>query len=134
MAKTAEHFALDVQISASSWFWPLSTEEEEVLKLAKKSLSLEWEALRGSNYDVFRHHVSSPILELFSMPESLPSKRSWKMGVNLAVPMQTMFKAQSRAKLQNPRHTQLVRKYDGGSPKLTGVIDVGHSDKDRKRS
>lgn len=99
-------------------------EEEEVLRLAKKSLSLESKVFRRSNYDAFRHCVSSPILELFNMPESVWSKRSWKTGVNLAVPMQAMFKAQSRAKLQSPRYGQLVKKYDGGSPKLTGVIDV----------
>lgn len=99
-------------------------EEEEVLKLAKKSLSLESKVFRRSNYDAFRHFVSSPILELFNMSESVWSKRCWKMGVNLAVPMQAIFKAQSRAKLQSQRHGRLVEKYDGGSPNLTGLIDV----------
>ena len=99
-------------------------EEQEVLKLAKKSLSLELKVFRRSNYDAFRHHVSKPILELFNMSRFVWSKRSWNMGVNLAVQMQAIFKAQSRAKLQSPRHAQLMKKYDGGSPKLTGVIDV----------
>lgn len=99
-------------------------EEEEILKLAKKSLPLELKVFRHSNYDAFRHHASSPILELYNMSKSVWSKRSWKLGLNLAVPMQAMFKAQSQAKLQSPRHAELSKKYDGGSPKLTGVIDV----------
>ena len=99
-------------------------EEEEILKLAKKSLPLELKVVRRSNYDTFRHHVSSPILELFNMSKAVSSKRSWKLGLDLAVPMQAMFKAQSRAKLQSPRHAELSKKYDCGSPKLTSVIDV----------
>lgn len=44
--------------------------------------------------------------------------------MNLAVQMQAMFKAQSQAKLRSPRYAQLLEKYDGGSPKLTSVIDA----------
>lgn len=101
--------------------------EEEVLQSAKKSLSLEQrsgQSPQKSNYDIFRRHVSISILRLFNMPVSVCSKRPWKKGVNLAVPMQAMFKTQSRAKLQSPRHSHLLKKYDGGSPKLTSVIDV----------
>ena len=105
-------------------------EEEEVLKLAKKSLSLESKSHRRpdqSNYDVFRIHVSKPILQLFEMSKPAWCKHQWKDGVNLAVPMQAMFKSRSLAKLQSPRYSQLRKKYDGGSPKLASVIDVGLS-------
>lgn len=104
-------------------------EEEEVLKLAKKSLSLESRSLRypeQSNYDVFRKHVSRPILQLFEMSKPVWCKCKWKNGVNLAISLQAMFKPKSLAKLQSPRHLQLLKEYDGGSRKLAGIIDVGH--------
>ena len=102
-------------------------EEEEVLKLAKKSLPLESKSRRRpeqSNYDVFRTHVSRPILQLFEISKPVWSKYKWKHGVNLAVPMQAIFKPRSLAKLQSQGPSQL-NKYDGGSRKLAGVIDVG---------
>ena len=45
--------------------------------------------------------------------------------MNLAVPMQAMFKPQSLAKLKRARHSQLLKEYDAGSPKLASVVDVG---------
>ena len=51
-------------------------------------------------------------------------KQIWKKRVNLVVQMQAIFKVRSQAKLQSPRHAQLMEKYDGGSPKLANVIDV----------
>ena len=97
-----------------------------ILQLAKKSLSFECKSQRlgQSNYDVFRRCVSRPFLRLFEMPESDSSKRAWNNGVNLAVQMQAIFNAQSRAKIQSSRHAQLLKKLDGGSLKLTRVIDV----------
>ena len=97
-------------------------EEEEVLKLAQKSLSLERRIPEQTNYDVFRKQVSNSVLQLFEMSKSSWSKRSWKKGVNLAVQIQAMFNVS--AKLQSPRHVQLLKKYDGGSPRLASVIDV----------
>lgn len=99
-------------------------EEEDVLKLAKKSLSLEQESLKQTqtNYDVFRKQVSRSILQLFEMSKSGSSKYSWKKGVNLAVQMQAMFNVS--AKIRSPRQLRLLKKYDGGSPRLASVIDV----------
>ena len=99
-------------------------EEEDVLKLAQKSLCLEQESPKPTqtNYDVFRKQVSRSILQLFEMSKSGSSKHSWKKGVNLAVQMQAMFNVS--AKLQSPRQLRLLRKYDGGSPRLASVIDV----------
>ena len=99
-------------------------EAEEVLRLAKESLSKSPIRPEQSNYVIFRKHVSRPILQLFEMSRCIWSKHSWKHGVNIAIPMQAMFRTQSRAKLQSPRHLELLRKYDGGSPKLTSVSDV----------
>ena len=87
-------------------------EEEEVLKYAKASLSLEWKSRlhpEQSNHDTFRKNVSSPILEVFSMSKHVSSKRAWRNGVNFAVQMQAMFKAQSRARLESPRYAQLLK-------------------------
>ena len=98
-------------------------DEEKVLELAEKSLSLERESLRisgRSNYDIFRSHVSKAILQLFEMSEIGRSEHVCKNGVNLV----EQFKVPSRAKLQSPRYAQLLQKYDGGSPKLASVIDV----------
>lgn len=99
-------------------------EEEDVLKLAQNSLCLEQESLKQkqTNYDVFRKQVSRSILQLFKMSESGSSKHSWKKGVNLAVQMQAMFNVS--AKLQSPRQLRLLKRYDGGSPRLASVIDV----------
>ena len=65
-------------------------DEDKVLNLAKKSVSLE----RGShipleqiNYDLFRKQVSKKFLRLFEMPKSDWSKHKWKNGVNLAMQM-----------------------------------------------
>ena len=102
-------------------------DEEKVLELAEKSLSLERESHRipdQSNYDVFPSHVSKAILQLFETPETGRSEHVCKNRVYLAVKMQTIFKVPSRAKLQSPRYAQLLQKYDGGSPKLASVIDV----------
>lgn len=68
--------------------------------------------------------VSFPILQLYRMPKSQISKRCWRQGVHLAEQIHAMFKPRSRAKLQSLRHPQLSLKYDGGSRKLTIVIDV----------
>lgn len=99
-------------------------EEEDVLKLALKSLSFEQESLKQAqtNYDVFRKQVSRPILQLFEMSRSDSNRCSWKNGVNRAMQMQTMFNASTR--LQSPRQLRLLSKYDGGSPRLASVIDV----------
>ena len=45
--------------------------------------------------------------------------------MNLALPMQAIFKTQSLAKLKSARHSQLLKEYDGGNPKLASVVDVG---------
>lgn len=103
-------------------------EEELVLKFAQKSLRFETKSRHRpeqSNYDVFRAHVSKPIIQLFEMSMPVWRTYKWKWGVNLAVPMQAMFKPQSLAKLQSPRYSHLLKKYDGGSQKLASVIDVG---------
>lgn len=102
-------------------------DEGKVLELAEKSLSLEQESHTipdHNNYDVFRSHVSKAILQLFEMSKTGGSEHVCKNGVHLALQMQTIFKVQSRAKLQSPRYAQLLEKYDGGSPKLASVIDV----------
>lgn len=101
-------------------------EEEEVLKLEKKSLTLESRSLKHPgqrNYDVFRKHVSTPFLQLFGMSKPVSCRHKWMNGVNLAMSMQAMFKPKSLAKLQSPSHSQLLKKHDGGSRKLAGVID-----------
>lgn len=101
-------------------------EEERVLELAQKSLSFEKprEIPEQSNYDVFRYYISKPILRLHDMTEFDWKMRNWTNGVNLAMKMQAIFKPHSQAKLKSPRHAELLSQYDGGSPKLTSVIDV----------
>ena len=104
-------------------------EEEKILRLARKSLSLYPRSIptppRKINYDVFRKQVSKSFLSLFEMSETDSNKRTWKNGVSLAPQMQAIF--QVRAKPQSPRHAQLLEKYEGRSRKLAGVIDVRHS-------
>ena len=101
-------------------------EEEKILRLAKKSLSLYPLTLSSTtNYDVFRRKVSKSFLNLFRMSEAKSKKREWSNGVNLAQQMQAIF--QVRTKPQSPRHAHLLEKYDGRSRKLARVIDVRDS-------
>ena len=97
-------------------------EEEKILQLARKSLSLYPRTIPKTNYDVFRKQVSKSFLCLFEMSEAYSNKRTWKNGVNLAPQMQAIF--QVRAKPHSPSHAQLLEKYEGRSRKLARVIDV----------
>ena len=101
-------------------------EEEKILQLARKSLSLYPRTIPlKTNYDVFRKQVSKSFLYPFEMSETDSNKRTWKNGVNLVPQMQAIF--QVRAKPQSPSHAQLLDKYEGRSRKLARVIDVRNS-------
>ena len=104
-------------------------EEEKILQIARKSLSLYPRTFpsktKYTNYDVFRNQVSKSFLRLFRMSEAQSNKHTWENGVNLAPQMQAIF--QVRAKPQSPNHTKDLEKYEGRSRKLARIIDVRHS-------
>lgn len=100
-------------------------EGPEINRLATQSLSFEvTKQPIQSNHYIFRKHVSKPILQLYKVFPAVWRDQNWKNGVNLALPMQAMFKTQSLAKLKSARHSQLLKEYDGGNPELASVVDV----------